>query len=82
MIGPAAAIAALIQGRTKDPEVLHAMQAYGGGFAAALAEAWFRADAGNSAKLYAAFGDLYDNYACIVRDERERRDAKHSEGEK
>ncbi len=39
------------------------MEAYGGGFCSALAEAWYRADAGNSAKLAAAFPNLLADYA-------------------
>ncbi len=39
------------------------MGEYGGGFASALAAAWYRADAGNSAKLAQAFPNLLADYA-------------------
>lgn len=41
----------------------HRMQAMGGGFASAIAAAWFLADSGNRARLEAAFSDLFDRYA-------------------
>lgn len=48
----------------------HAMQRYGGGFAAALAEAFFRADSVNKAKLLSAFGDLFESFASIDAEDR------------
>ena len=39
------------------------METYGGGFCQALAEAWYRADASNSAKLANAFPNLLEDYA-------------------
>jgi hypothetical protein len=44
---------------------LHAarrMQAYGGSFAAAIAEAWFLADSHNRKSLEAAFAPLFARY--------------------
>lgn len=38
------------------------MREYGGGFASNLAEAWFRADTGNSNALAKAFPDLIDRF--------------------
>lgn len=43
-------------------DVLDAMSRFGGSFVKALAEAWFRADSDNHAKLYAAFAEYYDRY--------------------
>lgn len=39
------------------------MQRMGGGFATSVAEAWFRADSGNRARLEAAFEDLFNRYS-------------------
>lgn len=50
-------------------ETLHlarAMTRYGGEFSKRLAHAWFAADPDNRAKLEAAFGDLFANYAEFV----------------
>ena len=44
-------------------DVLQKMEFYGGGFASALAKAWQRADASNSAKLGEAFDELVRAYA-------------------
>jgi len=41
----------------------HEMQSSGGGFASALAEAFFRADSHNRARILSAFGDLFERYA-------------------
>ena len=49
--------------RTRLLATLKNMETYGGGFAAALAEAWYRADMNNSAKLERAFADLLEDYA-------------------
>jgi hypothetical protein len=38
------------------------MMQYGGGFASALATAWFRADSGNRARIEKAFADLFAKY--------------------
>ena len=42
---------------------LKCMETYGGGFCQALAEAWYRADAGNGRKLAEAFPNLLADYA-------------------
>ena len=49
---------------TEEQEVdaLRLMMQQGGGFASTLADAWFRADSGNKAKLRATFGDLLRAY--------------------
>jgi hypothetical protein len=49
-----------------DLEVLSAMVKHGGSFAQALAGAWLRADPINSAKLKAAFPDLWGQYEEFV----------------
>lgn len=46
-----------------DVMVLHLMICDGDGFAAALAQAWLRADDANSLRLMQAFGDLYQAHA-------------------
>lgn len=46
----------------KDPDVLRLMMIQGGGFIAALAEAWIHADATNNRKLFAVFGHYYREY--------------------
>jgi len=38
------------------------MERMGGGFAAALAQAYYRADGDNQARILAAFPDLFDKY--------------------
>lgn len=43
----------------------YAMESYGGGFARAIAEAFFRADGDNKKRLLAAFGDLFEKFAPI-----------------
>lgn len=53
--------------REKDPDVLQLMMRSGSGFAANLASAWLHADPSNSAKLFLAFGDLYDTYEATWR---------------
>ncbi|QHJ00084.1 hypothetical protein GT347_20130 [Xylophilus rhododendri] len=45
-------------------EVLHLMVTEGGAFAHHIAKAWLTADPANSARLAAAFGDLYAYYAA------------------
>lgn len=49
-----------------DRDVLDAMHTFGGSFVSALALAWGRADAGNSAKLKAAFPEVWEQYAELV----------------
>jgi hypothetical protein len=41
---------------------MHEMDAIGGGFASALARAWFRADSNNKARIEAAFADLIKKF--------------------
>lgn len=43
-----------------------AMENYGGGFASAIANAFFRADSHNKKKLLAAFGDLFVEFSAYV----------------
>jgi hypothetical protein len=38
------------------------MERHGGGFCVALANAWYKADAGNKARIEAAFPHLLDAY--------------------
>ena len=45
-----------------DHEVLTAMERFDGSFASGLAKAWFCADAVNSARLRAAFPELWEEY--------------------
>ena len=45
------------------------MQRFGGGFASALAVAYLRADAGTQAKILGAFGDLFEKYRDLTREE-------------
>jgi hypothetical protein len=51
-----------------------AMESIGGGFAAALALAYFRADGGNQARILAAFPDLFEKYRRIAVELRELAD--------
>ena len=39
------------------------MKQFGGHFASGLGEAWMRADAGNRARLEAAFPELFERYS-------------------
>jgi hypothetical protein len=39
------------------------MEQYGGGFAEAIASAYFRADSENKQRLLTAFGHLFEKYA-------------------
>lgn len=41
----------------------HNMHVYGGGFAEAIALAYFRADSVNQDRLVLAFSELFENYA-------------------
>jgi len=47
-------------------EIVHQMRERGGSFAQALADAWFKADSENRAKLEAAFPQLFDSYIRFV----------------
>lgn len=40
----------------------HAMECHGGGFCAALARAWYKADPGNKRRIEAAFPHLLDDF--------------------
>ena len=51
----------------EDVHVLECMQKYGGGFVKALAEAGYRADSVNLAKLKAAWPDLWAEYSAWAR---------------
>lgn len=44
-------------------QAAHNMDRYGGGFASAIATAYFRADSNNKAKLLLAFGDIFARHA-------------------
>ena len=46
--------------------VAEAMQRYGGSFAKAIAEAWFRADNDNRKKLERCFFELFEEYESFV----------------
>jgi hypothetical protein len=46
-----------------DSQIMHAMASNGGGFASALAQAAFRADPENLARIKAAFPELWATYA-------------------
>jgi hypothetical protein len=50
-------------------QIAHAMSKYGGGFAQAIAESWFRADSSNRAKLEEAFDELFQRYAEFAEEE-------------
>jgi hypothetical protein len=45
-----------------DRDIVITMGRYGGSFAQALAEAFYRADADNFARLKAAFPEIWENY--------------------
>lgn len=47
---------------TWNHQAAQLMERQGGGFAAALAGAYFRADLGNQARILQAFGDLFAEY--------------------
>ena len=49
-----------------DYDVAKVMRQYGGSFAQAMAEAWFKADAVNQARIKAAFPDLWIVYAELA----------------
>jgi hypothetical protein len=51
----------------EDVQVLHTMRINGGGFVKALAEAGFRADSVNIAKIKAAWPDLWAEYSAWTR---------------
>lgn len=51
----------------EDVEVLHTMKMHGGGFTKALAEAGFRADSANLAKIKAAWPDIWAEYSAWTR---------------
>ena len=52
--------------KTAKYNVLQKMEKYGGGFACALSLAWQHADRQNSARLMAAFPELYDQYEMMI----------------
>jgi hypothetical protein len=47
------------------------MEKLGGGFASALALAYYRADSGNRAAIVGAFPGLFDRYRTWAQEERE-----------
>jgi hypothetical protein len=49
-----------------DYEIVAAMDAFGGGFARAIAAAWYKADPENQPRLKAAFPDLWAKYAELA----------------
>jgi hypothetical protein len=49
------------------------MRQYGGSFAQAMAEAWFKADDVNQARIKAAFPDLWIVYAELAERARDAR---------
>lgn len=52
-----------------DSDVIRMMERYGGGFASSLAIACMHADAGNLARIKAAFPELWAQYAEMVKRE-------------
>ena len=44
------------------------MQKTGGGFAAALAQAYFRADLGNQARILGAFAEIFEKHRALARE--------------
>lgn len=56
------ALMSLNERATWDHRAAQLMEKIGGGFAAALALAYFRADGTNQARILGAFGDLFDLY--------------------
>jgi hypothetical protein len=47
--------------------LVEAMQTYGGSFAKAIAEAWYRADGTNRYILRTSFGDLLESYRPFLK---------------
>lgn len=66
----------MIQPSDPDPvsdyEIAEAMRKYGGGFVAALGEAWFRGDDDNRFKLLRAFSEYVEEYRELARLKRAR----------
>ena len=62
--------------KISDFDVLATMQALGGSFAQALAQAFYHADAENDRRLKAAFPELWAEYAELARLRAEREAAK------
>lgn len=50
----------------EDVAVITAMIRYGGGFVAALGQAWLRADSENRATLKAAFPEYWERYRILA----------------
>lgn len=57
-----------------DYDIAKMMRKCGGSFAQAMAEAWFKADPINQARIKAAFPDLWITYADLA--ERRTKDAR------
>ena len=51
----------------EDMEVFHTMRQFGGGFVKALAEAGFRANSANLAKIKQAWPDILNEYSAWTR---------------
>jgi len=49
------------------------MEKKGGGFAAALAQAYFRADLGNQARLLGAFAEIFEKHRALAMEEHAER---------
>jgi len=49
-----------------DYDIAKVMRQYGGSFAQAMAEAWFKADGPNQARIKAAFPDLWIVYTELA----------------
>jgi len=56
------ALMTLAERATWNQRAAQLMEKMGGGFASALALAYFRADGTNQARILGAFGDLFDLY--------------------
>ena len=56
--------------------VLHAMAKYGGGFVKALAEAGFRADSTNLAKIKAAWPNEWQLYGILAQRDRAKKEGQ------
>jgi len=50
----------------RECDAARLMSRQGGGFAGAIADAYFRADSGNKTILVNAFRDLFDKYARLA----------------
>jgi hypothetical protein len=60
---------------------LELMRRIGGGFAKAIAEAWFKADKQNDVRLTEAFGGMLEDYAVLSDKLREANDLQEDMAE-